>query len=166
MGLNSANLAVILRHKNTKDLDYGIIPDEQNVSLSQDFAAGVASGQCDLVFGPDKRTLAGGASESLDLAGGGLVDNLGNALLFAKVRGIVIKNLSTTKILTIGNDANPLLLFGGPTETYAIPPSGKLALDNPVTGWTVTPDTGDKLKVANNAGDPADYLVWFIGTSS
>lgn len=166
MGLNNANLAVMLRHKNIKTTDYNTLPDEINLALSQDFAAGVAAEQCDQVFGPDKRTLAGGTAESLDLVGGGLLDNFGNAIALVKVRVIVIQNLSATKILTVGNDANPLLFLGGPTETYPIPPKGKMALDNPVTGWTVTPGTGDKIKVANNAGDPADYLVWILGTSS
>lgn len=166
MGLNSSSMAVVIRHKNVKSTDYGSIPDEVNLSFAQEFAAGVGAEQCDLVFGPDKRTLAGGASESLDLVAGGLLDNLGNALTFVTVRGILIVNLSATKILTVGNDANPLLFLGGPTETYPIPPKGKMPLDNPVTGWPVTPDTGDKVKVANNAGDPADYWVYILGTSS
>ncbi|MHB9075856.1 MAG: hypothetical protein ACYC6G_20335 [Desulfobaccales bacterium] len=166
MGLNGAQLSIILQHQNSKVLDYSTPLDEVNQSLSQQFAPGTGSEQADLVFGPDRRTLAGGASESLDLSGGGLTDAFGNAINCAKVRAIVIQNLSTTKILTIGNDANPLVFLGAAADTYPISPNGRMALDNPVTGWTVTPDTGDKLKIANNAGDPCDYLIWILGTSA
>lgn len=167
MGLNNASVAAVLRHKNVKSLDFGgILPDEQDLSLSQEFGAGVAAEMCDQVFGPDMRTLAGGASESLDLVGGGLVDNLNNAIALVKIRALVIKNLSATKILTIGNDANPLVFLGAGAHTVVLNPKAVLVLTNPVTGWTVTPATGDKIQVANNAGDPADYLVWFLGTSS
>lgn len=162
MGLNSAMLGVVIQHKNVKTTDYSTIPEEVNLSLSQQFAPGTGSQQGDLVFGPDRRTLAGGANESLDLAGGGLLDNQGNAFTPAKVRAVVIQNLSLTKILTIGDDANRFV--GVPADT--LPPMGKFAKDNPITGWPVTPDTGDKIKVANNAGDPADYLVWILGTSA
>ncbi|MCX5888062.1 MAG: hypothetical protein NTY36_01255 [Deltaproteobacteria bacterium] len=166
MGLNSAQLSIILQHKNSNSLDYRALIDEVNQSLSQQFAAGTGSAQADLVYGPVKRTLAGGASESLDLAGGGLVDAFGNALNFAKVRAIVIQNLSGAKILTVGNDANPLVFLGAGANTAVLAPTAKLAMDNPVTGWPVTPGTGDKLKVANNAGDPCDYLIWIVGTSA
>lgn len=167
MGMNSAQLSIIVQHKNTKVLDFdSALVDELNRPLSQQFAAGTGSEQVDLIYGPKKRTLAGGATESLDLAGGGLTDNLGNVLVFAKVRAIVIENLSATKILTIGNDANPLVFLGAGTHTVVLLPKGKLALINPVTGWTVTPDTGDKIKVANDAGDPADYSIWIAGTSA
>ncbi len=166
MSFNSARLAIVIKHRNIKTLDYGNLPDDQDLPISQDFTPGVGSEQCDKVFGPDRRTLAGGATESLDLAGGGLTDNLGDVLVFAKVRGIVIENLSATKILTIGNDANPLVFLGAGSHTVPLPPKGKLALVNPVTGWAVIPDTGDKIKVANDAGDPCDYLIYILGTSA
>jgi len=166
MGLNSATLGLNVQHKNTNARDYGIPQEEVSQSLSQQFAPGTGSEQADLVYGPVKHTLAGGASVSLDLAGGGLVDDLGNVLVFAKVRAIVIQNLSDTKILTVGNDANPLIFLGAAAHTAVLAPKGKLALDNPVTGWAVTPDTGDKVKIANNAGDPADCFVWIVGTSA
>lgn len=165
MTLNNSRLGILIQHKNVKTMDYSIPVDELIKSITQDFAAGVGSEQCDLVF-HDKRTLAGGANESLDLAGGGLTDAFGNALTFAKVRALVIQNLSATKVLTIGNDANPFVFLGAGTHTVVLRPRAMLALDNPLTGWTVTPDTGDKLKIANDAGDPLDYLIWIAGTSS
>jgi len=166
MSLNSARMGIVIRHTNSQPRDYTTPVDEANLALSQDFAAGTGSEQGDLVFGPDRRTLAGGANESLDLAGGSLVDAFGNALTFTKVRALVIQNLSATKILTIGNDANPFVFLGAGTHTVVLRPKGKLALDNPVTGWTVTADTGDKLKIANDAGEPCDYMIWILGTSA
>jgi hypothetical protein len=166
MGLNSAAVGITLKQKITKANDYDNPVAEVDMAVSQQFLPGTVSGKVDLAFGPDRRTLAGGASESLDLIGGGLLDNLGNALAFVKVRALVIQNLSATKILTIGNDANPLVFLGAGAQTVVLDPNGMLALVNPGTGWPVTPDTGDKLKIANNAGDPADYLVWILGTSA
>ncbi|MBI4796860.1 MAG: hypothetical protein HY790_13675, partial [Deltaproteobacteria bacterium] len=107
MSLSSARLGIIINHKDVKSLDYRSAVDEIAQALSQDFAAGVGSEQCDLVF-CDKRTLAGGANESLDLAGV-LTDAFGNIITFAKVRALVIQNLSATKILTVGNDAAPFV---------------------------------------------------------
>jgi hypothetical protein len=166
MSLNSSLVSAIIKHKATNARDYSIPTEEINLPLTQEFAAGTAPEKCDLVFGPDKRTLAGGANESLDLIGGGLTDAFGNALPFVKVRAIVIQNLSDAKVLTVGNDGNPLVFLGGGSHTVVLNPKGMLVLTDPVTGWTVTPDTGDKIKIANNSGDPADYLIWILGTSA
>jgi hypothetical protein len=165
MGLSSALLGIVMQYKAIKTMDFRIPEDNLNKTVSQAFAAGTGANQCDLVF-LDQRTLAGGANESLDLAGGSLTDAFGTALTFVKVRALVIVNLSSTKILTMGNDANPLPFLGTGSHTVTLAPGAMLALDNPVTGWTVTPDTGDKIKVANDAGDPADYLIWILGTSA
>ncbi len=166
MSLQSSQVGISLKHKNSQVADFRTPVDEVNLAISQIFAAGTASEKADLVFGPDQRTLAGGATESLDLIGGGLVDAFGTALAFVKVRALVIQNLSATKILTIGNDANPLVFLGAGASTVILPPKGMLALVNPMTGWTVTAGTGDKIKIANDAGDPADYLIWIVGTSA
>ena len=166
MPLNSALLGIQIQHNNSKTADYTSAIELLNQVISQSFGPGTGAEQSDLVFGPDKRTLAGGANESLDLNGGGLTDIFGNALNFAKVRGLVIQNLSATKTFTIGNDASPFVFLGAGTHTVVLPPNGFLLLVNQETGWTVTAGTGDKLKVANDAGAAADYLIYILGTSA
>lgn len=160
-----ATVSAVIRHTLTKALDLSTPQDKLERAYTQEFAAGTGADQVDVIF-HDKRTLAGGADETLDLIGGGLVNPLGGVVAFAKIRAIVIKNTSTTKTFTVGNAAAPVLLFGTAAHTVNIPPDGVLVLTNPDTGWPVTGGSADGIKIANDAGVAADYEIWIVGTSA
>jgi hypothetical protein len=132
------------------------------------FAPGTGIGKADLAFA-DRRTLAASATENLDLAGA-LVDPLGAALTFGHVKAIYITARSTnTNAVVVGGAASNGFAgpFGGTAPTLTIPPGGFLMLAHPGAGWTVTPATGDLLKIANAAaGTSVQYDVVIIGTSN
>lgn len=131
--------------------------------------AGTSSGQADLMFA-DQRTLAASATENLDLAGV-LVDPLGATLTFGHVKLIYIHAAATnTNDVCVGGAATNTFSgpFADPTDKVCVKP-GAVAFLTVFTGvgWTVTPATGDILKVANSSsGTSVVYDVVILGTST
>lgn len=114
------------------------------------------------------RTLAGGASETLDLYGG-LTNEIGDTINFARIKSISIELLTTTTAssITVGNAAsNPWTgPLGGTTPTITIRNGGFFAAScSDATGFTVTNASADSLKVLNNDGsNTATYRLTLIG---
>lgn len=137
------------------------------VGLNTAFVDGVTDFKADRIWS-DERTLSASASDSLDLAGG-LTDSAGAAITFAKVRAIVVKAaLANGADIVVGGAASNTFTgpFGGATHTVAVKPGGTLVLCAPKTGWTVTPSTGDILKILNGSGAAAaTYQIAILGTS-
>ncbi|MEK9751743.1 MAG: hypothetical protein VW338_00830 [Rhodospirillaceae bacterium] len=131
--------------------------------------SGTSSGRADLLFA-DERSINASSSENLDLTGGSLEDGTGAALVFAKVKAILIHaDDGNTNNVVVGNAAaNPFVgPFDDGTATVAIPPGGFLFLAAPAGGWTVSTDSADILKVANSgAGTAVTYRIYIIGTSA
>lgn len=131
--------------------------------------SGTSSGRADLLFA-DERTISASSSENLDLTGGSLSDPVGAALVFAKVKAILIEaDDGNTNNVVVGNaGANPFVgPFDDGTVTITIPPGGRLLLAAPSSGWAVTVDTADILKVANSgAGTGVTYRIVIVGTSA
>jgi hypothetical protein len=135
-------------------------------AIQKEFANGTGSGQADKIF-RDQRTLTTGQTEDLDLAGV-LTDPFGAIVTFAKVKVIMIENLSTARTLTVGGASTFQFVnwVGGATHTINIPPGGFFAISAPAAGFAVTAGTGDLLKIANDAGSSCIYNIIIIGTSS
>ena len=129
---------------------------------------GTANGQADTLF-DDDRSLAAGASESLDLAGGVLTGPLGDALTFADIVGIYIRADATNQgnLLVGGAAANAFsAMFGDATDKIILPPGAEFMITNPTSGYVVTPGTGDLLKIENADGvNAAGYRITLIGRS-
>lgn len=140
--------------------------DVLSKSIQKEFTSGTGTGQADLVY-RGQRTLTTGASENLDLYGV-LTDPFAVVLNFAKVKVIIIENLSTTQTLTIGGAATAQFInwVGTATDTIKIPPGGFFAIAAPVAGYAVTNTTGDLLKVLNSSGASCIYNIVIIGTSA
>jgi hypothetical protein len=132
-------------------------------SYAEDFTAGTGNNQVNTVF-HDTRTLAGGASEELDLAGS-LTNALGATVTFTYIKALMIFNKSATQTLTIGGAATNAweawTLAAG--DAIKILPDGMLLLVAPLAGYAVTASTADKLKILNSATNSADYDIWIIG---
>jgi|GEM_PF-951274 len=132
------------------------------------FAPGTGAGKADVLFA-DRRTLAASATENLDLAGA-LTDPLGAAATFGHVKAIYVKAaLTNTNNVVFGGAASNAFVgpLGGTTPTVTIPPGGFQLFVHPGVGWTVTPATGDLLKLANSGGTTGvQYDVMIIGTSN
>lgn len=131
-------------------------------------ATGTGSGQADLLYA-GTRTLALSTSEDLDLAGG-LTDVFGASLTFVKVKYIYIKAASgNTNTVIMGGAASNQFVgpFGSAAYTLVLQPGQWMEFAHPTTGWTVTPATGDLLKVLNGgAGTSVTYDLVIAGTSA
>lgn len=128
---------------------------------------GTGTDQADQLW-HDTRTLAAGATDNLDLAGG-VTNAFGTTMTFAKVKGVFIKNNSTTsgEYFTVGNATAPVQLwFGATTGTELLQHDACTLHVNNKSGWTVTAATGDTLKIVNSgtASNTYDIIIW--GTSA
>lgn len=121
------------------------------------------------VMWSDRRTLASGASESLDLNGTALVDGLGAAVALARIKGIIIRAaVGNTTDLTIGNVANGIsTIFGAATQSMTLQPGELLIKMTPsAAGYLVTAGTADLLRIVNAAGASATYDIIVIGSGT
>ncbi len=138
------------------------------LTFTDSLATGVGLDASDYVWVSAANAITGSATNSHDVAGG-LTDVYGNTLTFVKVKGLFIHNLSTTAgdTLTVGGNANALLIFGTATHTHTIGPNGVLFISEPsLAGKAVTAATGDILDVVEDAGNANTYDIAIWGTSS
>jgi hypothetical protein len=136
------------------------------INLAKAFADGAGAGQAS-VFYSASRTLASGATESLDLNGTTLFDSFGQALALTKIKGLIIyARAANTTDLTVGNVTNGLAtIFGAATQSFTLQPGEIFAkLTDSAAGYAVTATTADLLKIANAAGAAATYDIIIIGS--
>jgi hypothetical protein len=137
----------------------------QNIKLL--LAAGTGSGQADQ-FWSDTRVLADGANETLDFIGGGLLDHQGNALVFAKIKAIIISTVGkgNTTTLLIGAAALPIPFFETSAGDRGICPVEGFWATGGDVGYALGAGATDQLKITNNAGAEASYDIIVIGTTA
>jgi hypothetical protein len=123
-----------------------------SVGVNVSLASGVGATQADRVYSERDKSIS--VSTDIDLSGS-LVDALGAAVVFARVRALlVIADANNAGNVIVGGDANAVLLgFGAAASTLAVRPGGILFLYAPdATGHVVTAGTGDILQFAPSAG--------------
>jgi len=139
-----------------------------DLNVVTSLAPGVSASQADTIW-EDQRTLAASANETLDLAGA-LLDDLGAAAVFVKVKAIMIRaSAANVNSVIVGAAAsNPFLgPLGGTTPTLTIPPGGFVLLAAPIAGWSSANAAADSLKIANSGGTTGvTYDIVVIGTSA
>jgi hypothetical protein len=164
----SGRVQVWLDHDYQKDGTISTTRDQAQIRADQEYSdgTGTETAVIDRLW-YSQRQLASATSEEIDLAGW-ITDAFGSTISFARVKALFIRNTSTSQTLTIGNATAP---WAGPfspaTATFSIPPSGFAAWQAPLVGWPVTATTGDRLKIANDAGSGATctYDIWVVGGS-
>lgn len=136
-------------------------------SIADDLASGTAIDQADLAWWDSARSLAA-TSEEIDLAGS-LTDPFGDTVTMARVKGLYIKNNSTTagETLKIGGAAsNAFLLFDNSSDIYELGPDGIFMVWEPsAAALPVTAGTGDKLKIDSGSAT-LTYDILVIGASA
>ena len=164
----SGNLQVIANFKKVKTNDLTSPDSKLNYMVDHVFTNGAGANKAENLFS-DKRPLALGANEELDL-NGVLNDDFGAALTFTKVKGLLVRNLGTVANIKVGGAAlnGFASMFGDATDILIIPPGGMIVLVAPnAAGYGVTDTTGDLLKVENMDGaNPVDYDIIIIGETS
>lgn len=169
------DLQVRFRARQTGSNDYGPQDWAPIIDLAVSFANGVAANQADLLY-MDERTVAASTNDDIDL-NGVLVGPFGAVLANAELAGLLIINApklataaANVSALTIGGATNPFLGFlGGTTPSVGpIRPGGFFFLASPDAAGigTVTPATGDMLRIANGAGGSATYQIAILGRSA
>lgn len=135
-----------------------------------DLVDGTATGQADRIYAA-RRTLAASGNETLDLAGS-LADVFGTTISFAKVKLILIRNVSTVAAtLEFGPNASNGAGIGGFWKAAAnksvIPKDNAFRIFYDPAGWSVTAGSADLLYVENiNGSNAATYDIVIIGTSA
>jgi hypothetical protein len=120
------------------------------------FADGAAAGQASKLYTAAAQSIAASGTASHDLSGA-LVDGVGVAAVFTKVKAILVVAAATNvNDVVVGGDANAVLIFSTAASTHAVKPGGVLLMVAPdANGWPVTAATGDILKIANSAAGTA-----------
>jgi len=127
--------------------------------INQNLPNGTGALQCDRVFSENDKSISG--ATDIDLAGA-LVDALGVACVFARVRAlIVVADALNAGDVVVGGDANAWLFGGAAAHTISVKPGGVLVLlAGNTAGYVVTAATGDILQFAPSAGTVVfDYAV-------
>ena len=173
----TATWKLIVEATAKKATDLTVPSETLNLTKTLKFIFGTGAGQVDQVF-HDRRTLAGGASEELDLAGA-LTNAFGATVTFAKIKGIAIINRSNETLdghsptdadLDIGGAAANA--FQGPfvdsSDKLNLAAGAPLLIAKPdADGWTVTAGTGDLLKIENKDGsEEAVYDIVLVGEAA
>lgn len=163
----SIALAISLAHTCTQD-DGSVASDPISRTISQAFTynTGATAGGIQQMF-HERRTLEASGNYEYDLAGA-LVDELGQTLTFATIKGIIIHSTSAdNKVLTVGAGTDELVGWvGDATDVVNIHAGGLFCLLAPNTGYTVTAGSADDLKITNAAGGSSTYDIIIIGCSS
>lgn len=144
------------------------------MEILQTLTDGVGLDQADLIYQAE-RTVLTAANDDLDLSGTTLLDPLGVALAFVKIKTLMIINaprsgVANTTTLTIGGGTNAVTgLLGGTTPTLGPMKPGEVLLrhSSSLAGLcNVVAGTADILRIANSAGATARYQILIIGTSA
>lgn len=164
----TSRFMIEITSKLASGLDLKTVTSDLAKRYTLDLANGVAAKQANVIW-DDQRTLAASAVDSLDLAGGGLVDAFGAAFAPAKLRGIVIySSPANLNNLTLFGDAAHVPLLNTVATTITLHPGGFFAMQWPaLAGVAVTAATGDIVKVTNAAGvNSVTYDIILIGTNA
>ena len=146
----------------TRALDLTTARDALRYVLDEPFTDGSGDGQAQYIW-HDQRTIATSANDDLDLAGV-LTDAFGQAIMFAKVRALLIRNRSAVATLTVGPAAaSGVTGFLGTGEVLPVGAT-KLLVCNKAASWTITAGSADKIRITNNSAVAvASYDIVVVG---
>jgi hypothetical protein len=166
----SLTLQAAIRWANVSSLDLSNVQDTSTLEYSEGIVNGTAVDQADKLW-HDKRTITAGANDDLDLTA--LVNTIFGSTVttsFAKVKGILIINTSTTTgdVLRIDTSVTHgfTKITGSATGKIEVGPDSAQLLANKKDGWAVTDSSNDVLRINNPGANPIDYEIVIFGTSA
>lgn len=150
----------------TKTADLSTPADDLTLDLRDATVDGTGAGQAGKCW-HDQRTISASSNDDLDLAGG-LTDALGQACTFAEIRGLIVRNRSTSGTLSLGGTtaaSNAWVAWvTGTAPAVVVPAGGTVILWVPTgTAWAVTAGTADILRLGNPGGASITYDLILIG---
>lgn len=146
--------------------DLGPVSARHTIDYQKTIESGTGADQADIVWS-DTRTVTG--VDDLDLRGV-LASALASGLALARVKGIMIRNKSTTAgyLLTVGNDAAGAFvgLFFAVGDRIKVQPGGMFAWYAPQAAdtMTTTATTADVLQIDSGA-NTVTYEILLIGAT-
>jgi len=135
----------------------------KTIALALDTGTGL--NQADVMFSDTRSTAA---TDSLDMNGGGLLDNLGNAWAPARIKGIIVaaSSANTGNVLFRRPAANGVPFMTAAGDEIPVHPGGVAMVWAPsAAGYVVTAGTGDLIECAASAGT-VTYDIYIIGASA
>lgn len=138
-------------------------------AISIAFTDGAGAGQANVIW-QDTRTLSASATENLDMSGS-LLNALGAAAVFARVKFILVKaasgNTNNVNVTMPAANGVPGIFLAAGDGTAVRPGGAWLWVAPDATGAVVTASTGDLLTVTNSAGSTGvTYNITIIGAAS
>lgn len=163
--LNSVTAKLNLTWSFQNDIDGGVKPSySPTINFYDTLADGTGLDQADSVW-YDERTVDAGTPDDIDLSGG-ITDAFGNSLTLTKLKGLYIKNNSTTagQILQIGGDTLAAPLFGAAPDYIVLGPGGVFWWWDPsAAAVALGAGATDVLQIAVAAGTSVSYTIAVIG---
>lgn len=164
--IDHANIFLKLDVLQLSALDLASATFPLQLDWSAYLANGTASGQASQVWS-DTRSLAGSATENLDLAGS-LTNAFGTTLTFTKIKAIVVRasssNNASNAVRVQRGASNGVPVFLAASDGLDLNAGGVFLFYDPA-GVTVTAGTGDILTITNSAGtNTVSYDIVIIGT--
>jgi hypothetical protein len=135
------------------------------------FTDGAGAGAANLVFA-DTRPIAGSATDSLDLSGGGLLDPQRNVLVFARIKALWVRAHSTNNVANNVVVTRPAAagvpLFTAAGDSLALRPGEVFTWTSPTAaGVPVTATTADLIDFVNSAAtNIINYDVVILGAAT
>ena len=159
-GAVTANSNILFNITHTKTVDLTELRDALAITRGVAFANGTGANQVNTVW-HDRRTLADGANETLDVNNGTLADAFGDTVVLKKLKLLYLKNNSADANLLVGGAAATQLgLFADTNDILKLRPSGVfifIAPDINAVDVSANPD----LKIAHD-GSGSSSLTYDI----
>jgi len=173
----TATVNATISHTNTKVLDQSTAQDSLTLQISKQFTNGTGIDKANLVYA-ERVTIAASATHTWDIydlsfdGGAARKDALGQTWTAAKVRGLAVKNRSTTAgdILTLfggaDDDAWTPILNGLNTAKVTLGPDGLFLVTNPsAAGYAVDAAEERYLRIINTVAREYAYDIWILAES-
>lgn len=149
-------------------LDLSTVIDSARLEYSRALSDGAGADQASVVW-HDQRSIAAGANDDLDLAGGLSNTLFGTAVTvsFTKIKAILIINTSIVDgdKLRVGGGANPFTgpFAGSGSAQVELGADSALLLSSKKDGWNVTAGSGDIVRVSNPGVTAITYRIVVLG---
>ncbi len=154
----------------SESLPLSTVIDNAALEFDQSLEDGTAADQADLLW-HDERTVAASANDDLDLTSLAMAVFGGSlSISFAKVKVILLVNLSTTSDDRLRLGGAGAAAFSAPfadddDAVLEIGADSPLLLANKKDGWPVTGGSADVLRIHNPSANAITYRIAMVGTS-
>jgi hypothetical protein len=147
----------------TNAIDLSTPDDPLSLDFSETFGNGTGANQGNMWW-HDQRSLAGSASENIDLAGS-LTSVFGTTITFTSIKVIYVKASASNNVNVSRGSSNGFVYFLAASDGISLPPGAwHLAVNPNANGWAVTAGTGDILTITNSAGtNTVVYDIFLMG---